>query len=679
MIRRVAEHRPMIKTAPPEQAAAITLASWKVKPAGPRMQPLPLGRCEDRSFSGIDCFARPIPTLRPILIDLVSNWPNHNDMPPPTWTLDGFVEHFAFVHDKMLDHKYAWILGAGASYASGIPLGGQLVDSWLAEIHKKEDGGKTPVEQWATPKTLEITNFRFANRASFYPQIYQRRFQNYPEEGYAYLEDLMSGKDPSPGYSILAAALGTDPPRHNVVITTNFDNLVSDALSIYTDTFPFVCGHESLTAFVRVAMRRPLICKIHRDLLLGPQNDPRSMRRLHDAWGLALRSLFQHYTPLFIGYGGNDDTLMDLLESLQPTDIKGQLIWCYHESAGPSERIANVVGDLQGVLVPVPDFDLLMVLLGEKLGVALLDEEIGRRAEERTKRYRDRIQQLDTIKYPSVTKALSATLERSGGWWVWQQKATRETEASRSEIVFRQGLQHCPESWELHNNFAVFLRKAGRSEEAETYYRRAYDLNPKEPVVLGNLSQFILSWKCDEVEAEKLFREAGKANPYQPSSATNYAEFLLLRDRTSEASQVLTALEQKPPPKHDYYLAILFFLRAVTARVQGANDAAALAGLASAFTNGFDRANITYEFSELLEFIKRKLTPEDHALFSALAQGILDSKRIPNIGPLQMARDAAIHESSASDPTKTEPESPTKKNGAGLQSRRAPDVSRKPR
>jgi hypothetical protein len=67
----------------------------------------------------------------------------------------------------------------------------------------------------------------------------------------------MSGKDPSPGYSILAAALAADPPRHNVVITTNFDNLVADALSIYTDTFPFVCGHESLTAFVRVAMRRP--------------------------------------------------------------------------------------------------------------------------------------------------------------------------------------------------------------------------------------------------------------------------------------------------------------------------------------------------------------------------------------------------------------------------------------
>src|SRR6185295_18284624 len=103
------------------------------------------------------------------------------------------------------------------------------------------------------------------------------------------------------------------------------------------------------------------------------------------------------YTPLFIGYGGNDDTLMDLLESLDPGDIKGQLIWCYYEKTGPSERISEMVLHHNGVLVPVPDFDLLMVLLGEKMGIELLDQEIGRRAGERTQRYRERIQRLDTV------------------------------------------------------------------------------------------------------------------------------------------------------------------------------------------------------------------------------------------------------------------------------------------
>lgn len=102
------------------------------------------------------------------------------------WSLDGFVEHFDFVHHKMPDHKYAWVLGAGASYSSGIPLGGELVDRWLKELHLKEGGGKLALEEWATAQTLQITNFKFADRASFYTRIYERRFRDYPEEGYAY-------------------------------------------------------------------------------------------------------------------------------------------------------------------------------------------------------------------------------------------------------------------------------------------------------------------------------------------------------------------------------------------------------------------------------------------------------------------------------------------------------------
>ncbi len=430
------------------------------------------------------------------------------------WTLDGFVDHFDFVHHKMLDHKFVWVLGAGASHASGIPLGSQLVDEWLKEMHLREDVENQTLQEWATPEKLGIKEFTFDKRASFYPKIYQRRFRDYPDEGYAYLESVMSGKDPSPGYSILAAALAADPARHNVVITTNFDNLVADALSIYTDMFPFVAGHESLTGFVRVSMRRPLICKIHRDLLLGPQNDPRSLRRLHDAWGTALRALFQHYTPLFLGYGGNDDTLMDLLESLQVDDIKGQLLWCYYEKDKPSERIVNLVSDLSGVLVPVPDFDLLMVLLGERMEISLLDQEIGRRSAARTERYRDRIKRLDTVNHPSVTQALAATFERSGGWWAWYQKADAEQDLGRREVVYKQGLSHYPNSPELHSAFATFVWKTqGRVDEADQLYRKALELDPENASTLTGHATFLWRARGKFEEANRLFRKALELHP----------------------------------------------------------------------------------------------------------------------------------------------------------------------
>jgi len=265
------------------------------------------------------------------------------------WTLEGLCTHFKFVHDEMTDHCFAWVLGAGASKPSGIATGGELVARWLRELHERLDKKKQPFESWATAENLDIKGFELKNAAALYSQIYERRFRSHPEEGHAYLEDVMSNKDPSPGYSILAKTL--EVQRHKVVITTNFDNLVADALAIYTDTFPFVCGHESLTGFVRSASRRPLVCKIHRDLLLGPRNDTRSLKRLHEDWATVLRSLLAQYTPLFIGYGGNDDSLMDLLESFEPGEIKGQMIWCYYEQDEPSARIRELVAQHGGALV----------------------------------------------------------------------------------------------------------------------------------------------------------------------------------------------------------------------------------------------------------------------------------------------------------------------------------------
>jgi tetratricopeptide (TPR) repeat protein len=616
--------------------------------------------------------------------------PENNTMSdaPKEWTLQGFVEHFDRVHRTMLDHKFVWILGAGASLASGIPLGSELVDRWLNELHVREDGGNTPLEDWATAENLGIDGFKYEDRASFYPKVYERRFQQYPEEGYAYLEDVMADADPSPGYSILAAALAGDPPerppRHNAVVTTNFDNLVADALAIYTDTFPFVCGHESLTPFVRVAMRRPLVCKIHRDLLLAPQNDRRSLHRLDDAWGMALRALFKHYTPLFIGYGGNDDTLMDLLEWLPPGDIKGRMIWCYYEGGEPSQRIVNVVADHQGILVPVPDFDLLMVLLGEKMGIGLLDEEIGRRADARTEQYRDRIQRLDTVGHPEVTEALAATLERSGGWWVWEQKARHETVQERREVVYRQGIQHCPDSAPLHGNFASFMtdvrgdhdeaerlyRKAleldpklvnttgnfavfmtdvrGDHDEAERLFRKALELDPKQANITGNFALFLTDVRGDHDEAERLFRKALELDPKHVNHTGNYAELLLLQGRPEEATAKLREASSLNVGQKNELAAGLSLYAAILAGVTMKDHTPALEELRSLLSDGFSRTG--WSFDKVLGYAQKNVAPEDHVLYCAFAAAILDQEKVPAALALLDQRSATAAVSSDGKP-----------------------------
>ena len=90
----------------------------------------------------------------------------------------------------------------------------------------------------------------------------------------------MEGAEPSFGYSVLAQILVKT--RHSIVITTNFDDLVADALSMFAHKHPLVCGHESLTGFIRSQMRRPLVAKVHRDFPLHPrmiQPEFRSLER----------------------------------------------------------------------------------------------------------------------------------------------------------------------------------------------------------------------------------------------------------------------------------------------------------------------------------------------------------------------------------------------------------------
>lgn len=157
------------------------------------------------------------------------------------WTKSGSIEHLADFDKRMKDRALAFIIGSGASRPSGIKTGGELVDQWLKELHRREDFDNKSLEEWATSENLDIKDFDYTKASEFYSEIFQRRFAHDRDEGFAFLEEIMEGKEPSLGYSILAEILSHT--RHKVVVTTNFDNLVADALAIHAREHPLICGH----------------------------------------------------------------------------------------------------------------------------------------------------------------------------------------------------------------------------------------------------------------------------------------------------------------------------------------------------------------------------------------------------------------------------------------------------
>ena len=197
-------------------------------------------------------------------------------------SLSGFIKEMKDVSYGTHPRKLCFVLGAGASRTSGIKSGRELVDIWEAELLERN---KAEHEKWKAE--LEITE---ENKYSFYSRYYERRFSRLPMDGYNFLERLMEHAKPSTGYVMLAYLLSKT--SHNVVITTNFDHLIEDAVNYYAQTIPLVIGHEALAHYITTAITRPTIIKIHRDLLLDPKNRTNEVEQLHESWTEALDKVF---------------------------------------------------------------------------------------------------------------------------------------------------------------------------------------------------------------------------------------------------------------------------------------------------------------------------------------------------------------------------------------------------
>ena len=446
------------------------------------------------------------------------------------WTTEAFLEHFMRVHEQMPERHFAFILGAGASVSSGIVSGAKLVDVWLDELKRRDPQARNcPTSEWATASTLDIDDFQYKHRAEFYPQVYERRFGDDPDEGYAYLEDVMKQAEPSLGYSMLAQVLAQS--RHKVVITTNFDNLVSDALLLFTSTFAQICGHESLTSFIRLQPRRPLVAKVHRDLLLGPQSDPYQTNLLHEDWARTLRSLFQHYTPLVIGYGGNDGSLMGFLNSLKSKTMPGGIFWFYlHEGAKPNRRIQALVTRHAGKLVAILDFDVFMCQLADRLGFGLLDAELEQRCRARAMTLRrewgsvkDAIEELaksqpDDRSRQGAQRTMEDVekrrVDQEDHWYSWVLRAKRERQPPAARKIFVRALRRFPKHAGLTREFAIFMHETSDDhDETERLYREALKLDPNCPVLLGKFATFLWDVRRQYNEAESHYRHALELDP----------------------------------------------------------------------------------------------------------------------------------------------------------------------
>lgn len=453
-------------------------------------------------------------------------------------SLKQFIAHFG--NDLRREKRFCFILGAGASKSSGIPTGWDLVQQWVEELKEidEEDFSK-----WRDEKGISEENY-----ASHYSEIFDKRFEFSKKDGFAFLQKTMENKEPSCGYSVLAQILAGG--NHNIVITTNFDSLTEDALFIYTKKKPLVIGHASLANYISANLSRPIIIKIHHDLLLSPKNGENEVACLDENYSKNMKDVFKYYTPLVIGYGGNDGSLMNFLDKLD--HFEEGLFWFYMDGNEPKKEIKDFVSKVNGHFVPVKGFDDLMIQLGDALKLDKLDSEIEKIAKDRADNYRKQIEEItDRKTTDNVTKEAMTNIAGRGKktWWNYELLARKESEDEKINEIYLQGINEFPKSSELLGNYALFLHEIRkRYDEAEEFYLKALEINPEEVIYNGNYANFLFYIRKQYDKAEKYYLKALEIDPEDDAYNGNYANLLSnIWKRYDEAEKYyLKAIEVEP-------------------------------------------------------------------------------------------------------------------------------------
>lgn len=395
------------------------------------------------------------------------------------------------------DKRYAFFLGSGCSVSSGIKTAGGLVDDeWLPRLRDFRAPGQTDFKGWGTQEI----GYDPKSPAASYGTLMKHLFLQ-PEEQQREIERLCDNKFPAFGYSVLAELMerSNSNGTFNVILTTNFDDLVADALYLFTSIRPLVIHHESLAGYIRPTRTRPLIVKLHGDNHLSPYNTPEQTASLPDKTNRQVRNLLHDRGLIFLGYSGNDESIMRLLKALPDDALPLEIYWC--SDIEPTCQLSNWLHEREAIWVESPHFDEFMLLIHAAMDLGHPKpkrfEEVFDKRMETYKELTKAIAQgpTDTPEKAALKAAVIKTDKSFPDWQAVLLEAYRfeKADPALTEEIYKEGINRFSDSADILGNYANFLSEQKRLAEAETYYLRALEADSAHATNLGNYAQLLLA------------------------------------------------------------------------------------------------------------------------------------------------------------------------------------------
>jgi len=260
--------------------------------------------------------------------------------------------------------NFVLLLGSGASVTSNVKKVSEMINDWRVRAHK-HSGAKENLKDWLNKQDWYESDDEYAI-------LFKLMYDEQPLRR-EYIESCLKNAHPSWGYVYLTNLLRYNV--FNVVLTTNFDDLINEACFLYSNLRPIVCAFDSAVSGIRVTSARPKIIKLHGDFLFeNIKNTMRELETLEENMKRKFIQFAQEYGLIVVGYSGRDRSVMDILELLvkQKKYFKQGIYWC--EWAGEEKRgsrLSSLLRKDKTYLVKIPGFDEFMAEIHNKAGFKL--------------------------------------------------------------------------------------------------------------------------------------------------------------------------------------------------------------------------------------------------------------------------------------------------------------------
>ncbi|MBO1740738.1 SIR2 family protein [Leifsonia sp. TF02-11] len=262
---------------------------------------------------------------------------------------------------------YAVLLGSGVSTAAGIPTGWgvvrELVRRVAAATPDDDDAPQLawedPADWWAEHGQGELGYATLLEQLGPTAAARQGLLAAFFEPSYEEREEGL--KQPTKAHIAIAELVKRGYVR--VVITTNFDRLMEQALEAVGVSPQVIARPEAVNGMAPLAHAPATVIKLHGDYKdLGTRNTPEELGAYPEEWTRLLAQVFDEYGVVIAGWSAEwDDALVAAIESTPSR--RYPLYWDGRSSRG--ETAQRILAGRAGLPIPTASADdLFTELLG---------------------------------------------------------------------------------------------------------------------------------------------------------------------------------------------------------------------------------------------------------------------------------------------------------------------------